>query len=119
MEKDEKQKNYGALLDFVESLACHSYSNPSRCVHFDAENRGLILKFLRDAQEHEDDIGGSALATVAQFLANLRINICKKANGRDWVTPIEIIEAQVEELRRCIVDLEEYRIRLTEGVKTQ
>jgi len=50
---------------------------------------------------------------------NLRLNISRKGQSRGWLTPEEIIESQVEELRRCIVDLEAYKDRLTKGVKIQ
>ncbi len=86
---------------------------------FDRENRKVLSKFIAEAEFHQDDISGSAIATMTQFIMNLRLNISNKGKTRDWVTPEEIIDSQVEELRRCIVDLEAYKDRLTKGVKIQ
>lgn len=86
---------------------------------FDTVNRETILKFINQSVEHNDDISGSALATIAQFIMNLRLNIGKKGHARGWVTPDEIIDSQIEELRRCIVDLQAYKERLIEGVTKQ
>ena len=86
---------------------------------FDARNREIIAQFLYDAQKHGDDLSGSVIATMTQFIMNLRINIGNKGRTRQWVTPEEIINAQVEELRRCIIDLEAYKNRLTKGETKQ
>ncbi len=86
---------------------------------FDKDNRARIYKFLADAETHGDDLSGSVIATITQFIMNLRLTISRKGHDRGWVTPYEIIDSQVEELRRCIVDLEAYKERLTKGVKAQ
>lgn len=84
---------------------------------FDRQNREILRQFITDAEKNHDDLSGSVLATITQFLINLRITIQKP--NRDWVTPEEIIEAQVQELRRCIIDLEAYKQRLLQGVTHQ
>lgn len=86
---------------------------------FDRENRQVIAKFIAEAEFHQDDVSGSAIATITQFIMNLRLNISRKGHDRGWLTPEEIIESQVEELRRCVVDLEAYKIRLTKGATHQ
>lgn len=86
---------------------------------FDNINRETILKFIAQSEQHDDDISGSVLATIAQFIMNTRLNIGRKGSERQWLTPVEIIESQVEELRRCIIDLEAYKNRLTKGVTKQ
>lgn len=86
---------------------------------FDTENRRILREFISDAEKHGDDLSGSTLATIAQFIMNLRLNIGRKGHARGWVTPDEIIDSQIEELRRCIVDLQAYKERLSEGVTKQ
>jgi len=86
---------------------------------FDQDNRAKIIEFIKDAEKHQDDLSGSVIATMTQFVMNLRLNISRKGQSRGWLSPEEIIESQVEELRRCIVDLEAYKDRLTKGVKIQ
>lgn len=86
---------------------------------FDKYNRETLSKFIKDAENHQDDLSGSVLATMTQFIMNLRLTISKIGRGRDWVTPIEIIESQVKELRRCIIDLEAYKEQLNQGVTHQ
>jgi hypothetical protein len=86
---------------------------------FDRYNRETLSKFIKEAENHQDDISGSVMATMTQFIMNLRITISEIGKGRDWLTPIEIIESQVKELRRCVIDLETYKERLTKGVTQQ
>lgn len=86
---------------------------------FDKHNRDTLFKFIKDAENNQDDLSGIVLATMTKFIMNLRLTISKIGQGRDWVTPIEIIESQVKELRRCVIDLEAYKERLTKGVTHQ
>ncbi len=83
---------------------------------FDKYNREILSKFIKDAEKHQDDLSGSVMATMTQFIMNLRLTIIQIGKGRDWITPIEIIDSQVKELRHCIIDLEAYKERLTKGV---
>lgn len=86
---------------------------------FDRKNREILSKFIKDAEKNHDDLSGSIMATMTQFLMNLRITISQIGKGRDWITPIEIIDSQVKELRRCVIDLEAYKERLINGVTQQ
>ena len=83
----------------------------------DAQNRETLRRFISDAEKNRDDLSGSVIATMTQFLMNLRLAIQKP--NRTWVTPEELINAQVQELRSCIIDLEAYKQRLLQGVTHQ
>jgi len=83
----------------------------------DAQNRETLRRFIADAEKNRDDLSGSVIATMTQFLMNLRLAIQKP--NRTWVTPEELINAQVQELRNCVVDLEAYKNRILEGVTHQ
>jgi hypothetical protein len=86
---------------------------------YDDKNRAIIAQLIKDSMKNNDDISGSVLATMAQFIMNLKLNFVAKGKGRDWLSPEEIIESQVEELRRCIIDLEAYKLRLEKGATVQ
>lgn len=86
---------------------------------FDRQNREILSQFIYEAEKNQDDLSGSVVATMTQFIMNLRLTISKISKGRDWLTPIEIIESQVKELRRCVIDLEAYKERLNQGVTHQ
>lgn len=88
---------------------------------FDLKNHQCIEEFLEQSKGKDCDISGSVKATIAQFLMNFRleINLRAKRLDQNWLKPSEIIDAQVCELRRCIIDLEGYKERLTKGVTHQ
>ena len=86
---------------------------------FNEQNRKILSDFIKDAEKNDDDLSGSVIATITQFLINLRISIRNKAREDNWVTPCEIIQSQIDELRRCVIDLEAYKERLTKGVTHQ
>ena len=89
----------------------------SKPIDFDLHNREILREFLRNEEKTNDFMSGNVLATIAQFIVNLRITIEK--TSCDWVTFEELIDAQVQELRRCIIDLEAYKQRLLQGVTHQ
>lgn len=82
----------------------------------DKRNREILSKFIQEAENNQDDLSGLVIATMTQFIMRLRVTFSKIGQGRDWLTPVEIIESQVKELRRCVIDLEAYKERLTKGV---
>ncbi len=88
---------------------------------FDAMNDQYIEKFLAQSKGKDCDISGSVKATIVQFLMNFKLEINNRAKlmKQTWISPEDIIECQIMELRRCIVDLEAYRNRLTKGVTVQ
>jgi hypothetical protein len=88
---------------------------------FDLKNHECIAEFLENTEHSECDISGSVKATIAQFLMNFCIEINRRASalGQNWLSPIDIIDSQVNELRRCVIDLEAYKERLHKGVIAQ
>ena len=88
----------------------------------DLYNHSYILDFLNSTPVAQQcDISGSVKATVCQFLMNFKIEINRLAKPSQeglykQVSPIEIMDAQIKELRQCVVDLEQYKDRLTKGV---
>lgn len=71
------------------------------------ENHDFIMDFLNQTNGNYEDVTMSVKATVCQFLQNVRhgLHLCTEKNGGQWVTRKQIIETQIEELRRCIIDL--------------
>lgn len=86
---------------------------------FIQNNQELIQKFLEESKPLEDEISASIQATIAQFLLNTRIEFNKCANGQQWISTEDIIQAQITVLRRCIVDLEQYYSTLRDGETLQ
>lgn len=72
------------------------------------ENHDFILHFLTETEENQEDLTLSIKATICQFLQNTRygLYLCSKKNGGEWVSRKQVIEVQIEQLRRCIVDLQ-------------
>lgn len=79
---------------------------------FDKENRKFLREFIDAAEVDQDEVSGSIIATMTQFLMNYKRNLTKKADREGTVSATEIIDSQIEELRDCIIDLEAYRFRL-------
>lgn len=73
------------------------------------ENHEFLMHFLNETSANEEDVTASVKATIVQFLANTRhgLSRCAKNNGGTWVNREQIIEVQIEQLRRCIVDLQQ------------
>ena len=71
-------------------------------------NHDFIMNFLLETEENKDDVTRSIKATLRQFLQNTRcgLQLCAKQNGGEWVTRKQGIEVQIEQLRRCVVDLQ-------------
>lgn len=86
---------------------------------FIQNNLELIQKFLNESKPFEDEISASFQATIAQFLLNTRIELNERANGQQWVSTEDIIQAQITVLRSCIVDLERYYLTLSNGETLQ
>ena len=87
----------------------------------DLQNHQCIAEFLESTENSECDISCSVKATIAQFLLNFRLGINKRAKslGQDWLYPSDVIDIQIRELRRCIIDLEAFKDRLKQGVTIQ
>jgi hypothetical protein len=86
---------------------------------FRIRNHEIIQGFMKECAKRDDDISGSVQATIAQFLLNVRHELHIRAKGQTWVSNLDIVEAQIQELRRCIVDLEQCKETITKGVRIQ
>ncbi len=82
-------------------------------------NHDIIKGFMKECAKHDDDLSGSVQATIAQFLLNVRHELHLRACGTSMVSNLDIVEAQIQELRRCIVDLEQCKEFITKGVRIQ
>jgi hypothetical protein len=94
-----------------------SRENPNS--EFDRENRIILQKFLAESEKNQDRISGSVLAIVCQFILNLRIALSNRKTVEKWIEFDDLIDLQVEELRKCVVDLLAYKALLTKGDLTQ
>ena len=74
--------------------------------NFNEQNRTILLYFIKGAEKYEDDISASVITIMVQFLLNVRTSLFKKADEENCVTLCDLITAQIEELRRCVIDLE-------------
>lgn len=72
------------------------------------ENHDFIMDFLNQTEENREDLTLSIKETICQFLQNTRygLYLCSKKNGGEWVSRKQVIEVQIEQLKRCIVDLQ-------------
>lgn len=87
---------------------------------FDRQNHSFLADFLRGTEGECSQISGSIKATLAQFLMNMKrgLNIVAEVTG--GIIPTEaLIALQIQELRRCIVDLGKCVDKLKEGVTIQ
>lgn len=84
-------------------------------------NHQYIAEFLERTADPEDEISGSLKATITQFIMNFRLQMKRRAKQRNegWISPEDIIDSQIDELRRCVIDLCEYKERLIKGVSKQ
>lgn len=85
----------------------------------DLHNHAVILDFLNSSPVAKQcDISNIVKATICQFLTNLKIEINRVAKN-NRITPEQIIQSQIDVLRGCIVDLNDYKERITTGVIKQ
>lgn len=86
----------------------------------DKNFRVIVREFINTGEnDPEDTVLSSLLAIITQFILNFRKsfhNICENA---EYVLPEQIIELEIQELRRCIVDLERCKSGLIDGVTKQ
>ncbi len=87
--------------------------------HFRKRNHDIIKGFMKECAKRDDDVSGSVQATLAQFLLNVRHELQIRASGTSMVSNLDIVEAQIQELRRCILDLEQCKEFITKGVRVQ
>lgn len=82
-------------------------------------NHDIIKGFMKECAKRDDEVSGSVQATIAQFLLNVRHELQIRASGTSMVSNLDIVEAQIQELRRCILDLEQCKEFITKGVRVQ
>jgi hypothetical protein len=73
------------------------------------ENHKISANFLDETKEDLGDITASVKATIVQFIVNTKrgLYLIAKNNG-GYVNTADIIEIQIQELRRCIIDLSQH-----------
>jgi hypothetical protein len=76
---------------------------------FKKETHKILSDFITETENDLGDITASIKCTMVQFIMNTRraLNIVSKING-GYVTPADIIECQIQELRRCVTDLSQH-----------
>jgi hypothetical protein len=95
------------------------------------DNEGLVSKshdflqhFLDETKDYTDEISGIIKATMCQFLQNTRYSLYLQAeqngerNGDQWVSRKQIIDIQIEHLRKCIIDLQKVLYNRSIGKET-
>lgn len=84
-------------------------------------NHKFILKFLLASEVYENVVADSLKATIAQFLQKTLAEVCDHSrSGNEEFTLCDFLQVQVDNLRRCIVDLEQCRnIILDDGGTVQ
>lgn len=74
---------------------------------WNAQNHKYLADFVKDTEVDHGDMTGIVKATIVQFLMNLKRNFNLTASkSQGYLTREELIECQIEELRRCIIDLQ-------------
>ena len=81
------------------------------------ENLRIIRHFLDGAEKSHDELGFCIIATVTQFLLDLRIKLLEHENG--WLPGDQLLKIQVTVLRQCVVDLEKAICLLEKGATIQ
>ena len=70
-------------------------------------NHKYLQNFLTNTAGDDSDISGSVIATIAQFLVNVKRQFNLIAIEQDNVlTRDDIIQSQIDQLRVCIIDLQ-------------
>ncbi len=79
------------------------------------QTHDYLADFIKDTETDYGDMTNSVKATIAQFLMNAKRNFNIVASKHDgYLTSDELINCQIESLRRCIIDLQ--RILTTKEV---
>ena len=91
----------------------------------DKEQHEFILNFLQSTPVNEQcDISRSIKATISQFINNFGVELMRFAKIKDGsadlsCSNVEILQAQINVLRECIIDLEEVKNVLVNGITKQ
>ncbi len=68
----------------------------------------IIMDFMESTKDDKNDMSNSTKAIIAQFLVSSRrgFNLCAQLNGEPYISAKQVTEVQLQELRRCIIDLQ-------------
>lgn len=86
---------------------------------FIKHNYETIMYFMRDFPAENELITIHIQSTIAQFLRNFRTELQKRGDGKGFVSSLDIIEAEVMELRQCIIHLEQLKEIQLQGAVIQ
>lgn len=71
-------------------------------------NHDYLADYVKHTKDEQGDMTGSVTATIVQFLMNVKRNFnLKAAKNEGMLSRDEIILAQIEELKGCIIDLQQ------------
>lgn len=81
-------------------------------------NHDIIQQFLNKT-DSDDDISSSIKCVIAQFILAVHFEIQSRFKHGDFCEPVEVVNIQQCELRRCIVEMEQWKKQFTEGMTEQ
>lgn len=71
------------------------------------KNRNIIEEFLNNTKLEDSDLSALTIVIICQFLLNMRVTVKKIASMHDgYITDNQIVKSAINELRRCVLDLE-------------
>ena len=74
---------------------------------FTEKTQLMILQFIERTTNGEDSLAESIKATIAQFISLTLKNVEPIASAHvGMISMVDILEAQIKSLRKCIIDLE-------------
>ncbi len=87
---------------------------------FRQNNFKSIMKFVHFCVvNEEDEVAHAIQATLSQFLGQLKIELNARENEEQMLSNVNIIDAQIEALRRCVIDLSTAKSMIETGVTAQ
>ena len=81
---------------------------------YNQQSHDIIMDFMNSTKDDKNDMTNSTKAIIAQFIVSTRrgFNLCAELNGEPYISAKKLTEVQIQELRRCIVNLQENLNRL-------
>lgn len=74
---------------------------------WDKENHDYLMKFLQETKGDTGDITGSMKTIIVQFISSVKRTLSRLgAQQNGIVSKEQIIGAQIDELRQCVIDLQ-------------
>ncbi len=76
---------------------------------FNQQNHEFLADFVKNTKDDYGNISTGVIATIVQFLMNLRVEFNIIADENDGtISKRDLINIQIKELRQCIVDLQQH-----------